>query len=143
MLPLPARETLYSADTASAAGAMGLPPSFATLVQTYFTEYLTQQRALSPRTVATYRDALVHFLQFAEAHLGKAPVAMTLAEITPQLITAFLAHLEEQRHNCVRSRNARLAALRSFLKFAGHRDLSALRIPRSNATGLRTRWSSS
>lgn len=102
------------------------PPSFATLVQTYFTEYLTQQRALSPRTVAAYRDALVLFLQFAEAHLGKAPAAMTLAEITPQLITAFLAHLEEQRHNCVRSRNARLAALRSFLKFAGHRDLSAL-----------------
>lgn len=102
------------------------PPSFATLVQTYFTEYLTQQRALSPRTVAAYRDALVLFLQFAEAHLGKAPVAMTLAEITPQLITAFLVHLEEQRHNCVRSRNARLAALRSFLKFAGHQDLSAL-----------------
>ena len=53
---------------------------------------------------------------------------MTLAEITPQLITDFLTHLEEQRHNCVRTRNARLAALRSFLKFAAHRDLSSLPI---------------
>lgn len=103
-------------------------PSFAALVQAYFAEYLTQQRALSPQTVAAYRDAMVLFLQFAQSHLGTAPVAMTLAEITPELITAFLNHLEQQRHNCVRSRNARLAALRSFLKFAAHRDVASLQI---------------
>lgn len=104
------------------------PPSFATLVQAYFVEYLTQQRAVSPQTVAAYRDALVLFLEFAQSRLGKAPVAMTLAEITPELITAFLDHLEQQRHNCVRSRNARLAALRSFLKFAGRRDVASLQV---------------
>lgn len=104
------------------------PPSFATLVQAYFAEYLTQQRALSPQTIAAYRDAMVLFLEFAQSQLGKAPVAMTLLEITPDLITAFLTHLEEQRHNCVRSRNARLAALRSFLKFAGRRDVSSLQV---------------
>jgi site-specific recombinase XerD len=103
-------------------------PSFATLVQAYFAEYLTQQRALSPQSVAAYRDAMVLFLQFAQSKLGKAPVAMTLAEITPELITAFLNHLEQQRHNCVRSRNARLAALRSFLKFAAHRDVASLQV---------------
>ncbi|UHD14594.1 tyrosine-type recombinase/integrase [Thiocapsa bogorovii] len=103
-------------------------PSFAALVQAYFTEYLTRQRALSPQTVAAYRDAMVLFLQFAQSHLGKAPVAMTLAEITPELLTAFLDHLEQQRRNCVRSRNARLAALRSFLKFAAHRDVASLQI---------------
>lgn len=48
--------------------------------------------------------------------------------MTPELITAFLNHLEQQRHNCVRSRNARLAALRSFLKFAGRRDVSSLQV---------------
>jgi site-specific recombinase XerD len=104
------------------------PPSFATLVQAYFADYLTQQRALSPQTVAAYRDAFVLFLAFAQCRLGKSPTAMTLADMTPELITAFLNHLEQQRHNCVRSRNARLAALRSFLKFAGHRDVSSLRI---------------
>ena len=103
-------------------------PSFAALVQAYFAEYLTQQRALSPQTVAAYRDAMVLFLQFAPSHLGKAPVAMTLAELTPELLTAYLDHLEQQRHNCVRSRNARLAALRSFLKFASHRDVATLAI---------------
>ncbi|NEV65376.1 tyrosine-type recombinase/integrase [Thiorhodococcus minor] len=103
-------------------------PSFAALVQAYFADYLTQQRALSPQTIATYRDAMVLFLQFAQSQLGKAPVAMTLAEITPQLLTAFLDHLEQQRHNCVRSRNARLAALRSFLKFAAHRDVASLQV---------------
>ena len=105
-----------------------LTPSFPALVQAYFGEYLTQQRALSPQTVATYRDGFVLFLEFAEERLGKAPSAMALADVTPELIMAFLEHLERQRHNSVRSRNARLAALRSFLKFAGHRDVASLQV---------------
>ena len=104
------------------------PPSFATLVQAYFAEYLTQQRALSPQTIAAYRDAFVLFLDFAQSRLGKSPAAIALADMTPDLITAFLNHLEQQRHNCVRSRNARLAALRSFLKFAGRQDVSSLQL---------------
>lgn len=104
------------------------PPTFAALVQAFFTEHLTQQRALSPRTVAAYRDAFVLFLDFAEKRLHKSPTAMTLADMTPPLILAFLDHLEKQRHNTPRSRNARLSALRAFLKFAGHRDVSSLHL---------------
>jgi site-specific recombinase XerD len=104
------------------------PPSFAALVQACFAEYLTQQRALSAQTIAAYRDAFVLFLDFAESRLGRSPAAMGLADITPGLIMAFLDHLERRRHNCVRSRNARLAALRSFLKFAAHRDVSSLQV---------------
>lgn len=104
------------------------PPSFAALVQAYFTEYLTQQRALSPQTIAVYRDGFVLFLNFAETRLSKSPESMSLTDITPELIIAFLNHLECQRHNSVRSRNARLAALRSFLKFAGHRDVASLQV---------------
>ncbi|WP_018079687.1 tyrosine-type recombinase/integrase, partial [Thiobacillus denitrificans] len=103
-------------------------PSFAALVQAYFAEYLTQQRALSAQTIAAYRDGFVLFLGFAESRLGKSPVTMALADITPELIMAFLDHLERQRHNSVRSRNARLAALRSFLKFAAHRDVASLQV---------------
>jgi site-specific recombinase XerD len=44
----------------------------------------------------------------------------------PELILAFLDHLEQERHNSVRSRNLRLTALRAFLKFAGRRDVTAL-----------------
>src|ERR1035437_8105214 len=103
-------------------------PSFSALVQSFFTEHLTQQRALSSRTVAAYRDAFVLFLDFAQKRLHKPPTAFLLADITPALILAFLDHLEVDRHNAVRSRNARLAALRSFLKFAGRRDVAGLHV---------------
>ena len=106
----------------------GAPPSFAALVQSFFTEHLTQQRALSARTVAAYRDAFMLFLEFAKARLHKPPTAMLLTDITPTLILAFLDHLEGERHNAVRSRNARLAALRTFLKFAARRDIAAMQV---------------
>jgi len=99
------------------------PPSFPALVQQFFTEYLVSQRALSPRTVACYRDAMTLFLGYATEHLGKSPMAVQLLDITPELVLKFLAHLERER---VRSRNLRLTALRSFLKFAGRRDVTAL-----------------
>lgn len=102
------------------------PPSFAALVQQFFTEYLVAQRAVSPRTLACYRDALMLFLDFAAGKLGKAPTAMRLADIQPDLILAFLDHLEHRRKNAVRSRNLRLTALRAFLKFAGRRDVTSL-----------------
>jgi site-specific recombinase XerD len=102
------------------------PPSFPTLVQQFFTEYLVAQRATSPRTVACYRDALMLFLDFASRKLGKVPTAMRLADVQPDLILAFLDHLEHDRHNAVRSRNLRLTALRAFLKFAARRDVTSL-----------------
>ncbi|HND40652.1 MAG TPA: site-specific integrase, partial [Accumulibacter sp.] len=59
------------------------PPSFPALVQAFFVEHLTQQRALSPQTIAAYRDAFMLFLSFAEARLGRSPALITLADITP------------------------------------------------------------
>ena len=104
------------------------PPSFAALVQQFFTEYLVTQRAVSPRTVACYRDALMLFVDFASHKLDKAPTAIRLADMKPELILAFLDHLEHGRHNAVRSRNLRLTALRAFLKFAGRRDVASLHV---------------
>ena len=78
--------------------------------------------------MATYRDAFVLFLDFAAGRLHKLPTAIRLEEITPALILAFLDYLEHERGNAIRSRNARLAALRAFLKFAAHRDLGALHV---------------
>jgi site-specific recombinase XerD len=102
------------------------PPSFPALVQQFFTLYLVNQRAMSPHTVAAYRDALVLFLDFASQRLGKAPTALLLTDIGSDLILAFLDHLEQQRHNTVQTRNLRLVALRAFLKFAARRDLASL-----------------
>jgi site-specific recombinase XerD len=102
------------------------PPSFPALVQQFFTDHLVAQRAVSPQTVACYRDAMTLFLGFASQQLRKPPTAMQLTDLTPELILKFLAHLERERHNSVRSRNLRLTALRAFLKFAGRRDVTAI-----------------
>lgn len=102
--------------------------SFPALIQTFFTDYVLHQRALSPNTIAAYRDAMLLLLDFAEQRLGKAASKLQLSDFTPELILAFLDDLEQQRHNCARSRNLRLMALRAFLKFAARRDLTALPI---------------
>lgn len=101
-------------------------PSFPNLVQMFFAEHLTQHREVSPQTVSAYRDAIVLFLDYAAVHQAILPASMKISDMTPQLILQFLDHLEQDRGNSVRSRNARLAALRSFLKFAAHRDVSSL-----------------
>ena len=104
------------------------PPSFASQVQQFFTEYLVTQRAVSPRTVTCYRDALMLFLDFSSQRLKKTATSLKLNDIQPDLILAFLDHLERERHNAVRSRNLRLTALRAFLKFAGRRDVASLHV---------------
>ncbi|NDY94372.1 tyrosine-type recombinase/integrase [Wenzhouxiangella limi] len=101
-------------------------PTFQALVQTFFTSYLIDQRAVSPRTVTTYRDAFTLLLEHAERTLGKAPASLALADIDETLILSFLDDLETRRGNAVRTRNARLAAIRSFLQFATHRDVANL-----------------
>ncbi len=75
------------------------------LVQQFFIGYLVTQRALSPRTITSYRDAMLLFLDFARKRVGKMPTALSLADIEPDLILAFLGHLEQQRHISVRCRN--------------------------------------
>jgi site-specific recombinase XerD len=101
-------------------------PSFSTLLQRFFVEHLGRHRAVSPCTIAAYRDTFRLLLSFAEAKIGKAPIALALVDVDTRLILSFLDHLEKERRNSVRSRNARLAALRSFLKYAAHHDLTAL-----------------
>ena len=108
--------------------ATAAPPTFPALVQAFFADYLTQQRALSPCTVAAYRDTFLLFPDFTTVRCKKSPATMTLADITPEVILAFLDHLEHDRQNAVRTRNVRLAALRSFLKFASHRDVASLHV---------------
>jgi len=100
--------------------------SFAALVQLFFTEYLISQRAMSPCTIASYRDSMLLFLNFADSYKGKSPTELNLGDIKPDLILAFLDYLEKERHNSVTSRNLRLAGLRAFLNFAGRRDVSYL-----------------
>lgn len=93
--------------------------NFASLLQRFFTERLIQQKNASPRTVSSYRDTFRLFLQFAQRRLRKPPTRIELADLDTSLVSAFLDHLESDRHNTIRTRNARFAALRSFLQYAG------------------------
>ena len=60
-------------------------PTFATLVQEFFTDYMVQQRALSPRTVASYRDTFVLLLRYA-LQQGKEPSSVELTDISPKFL---------------------------------------------------------
>lgn len=101
-------------------------PSFATLLQRYFADHLMRHRASSPQTIAAYRDTFRLLLRFTEQHIAKAPTNVVLTDLNSGLVLAFLDHLERDRANSSRSRNARLAAIRSFLRYAAHHDISAL-----------------
>ncbi len=96
------------------------------LLQRFFVDHLQQHRSLSPCTISAYRDTFKLLLHFAEMHLGRTPVNLALADLDAGLLLAFFDYLERDRHNATRSRNARLAALRPFLKSAVHYDLNAL-----------------
>jgi site-specific recombinase XerD len=94
----------------------------APLLEAFFSDRLLRQRRASPHTIAAYRDAFRLLLAFAEKHLRKAPSDLLLADLDAPLIAAFLDHLETERGNAARSRNARLAAVHSFFRFAAVRE---------------------
>jgi len=100
----------------------------ASLLEAFFTERLQQQRNASPNTIAAYRDTFRLLLAFAQERLRKPPSALPLADLDAPFVAAFLQHLEKQRGNTVRTRNARLAAIHSFFRYV------ALQEPAHSAT---------
>ena len=90
---------------------------FSKLVELFFVEHLSQQRNLSSHTIAAYRDTFHLLLRFLSTRLRKPIDALSLAALSPEAVLAFLDHLETERKNSVRTRNQRLAALRSFARF--------------------------
>ena len=92
--------------------------TLAPTLEAFFVDRLLSQRNASPQTVKSYRDTLRMLLMFANERLGKAPYKLDVGDITSQLISEFLSNLETQRNNSVRTRNARLSAIRSFFRYA-------------------------
>lgn len=93
-------------------------PDFPGLLQRFFCERMIQQRNPSQRTVASYRDTFRLLLLFLEQHRKKTPASLRMEDLEPETILAFLDYLEKDRKNSIRSRNARLAAIRAFLHYA-------------------------
>lgn len=95
-------------------------------LQRFFAEHLAVHKHASPRTVASYRDTFRLLLQFMQDTTGIAPTALPVAKIDADAILAFLNYVERNRRCSVRSRNARLAALRGFFRFVSLHDPSCL-----------------
>lgn len=109
----------------------GTPMSFPILLQRFFVQRLMQQQRVSSCTVAAYRDSFRLLLSFAHRRIGKQPSDITLQDLNPALILDFLRHLETERGNCARTRNARFAAIRSFMEFVAFQEPSALALAHS------------
>ena len=86
-------------------------------VQRFFTERLANQLAASPNTVASYRDTFRLLLTFATDCLSRQPTDLLVTDIDAELVGRFLDFVETSRGNSARSRNIRLAAIRSFFKY--------------------------
>jgi site-specific recombinase XerD len=98
----------------------------ARLLQRFFCERLIEQQHASARTLRSYRDTFRLLLAFAEQCRHCDVATLCLQDLSAELVLAFLNHLETERHNAIRTRNARLAAIRAFLHYAALQEPGAL-----------------
>jgi len=92
------------------------------LGQHFFAQHLVAERQLSPCTVASYRNTFRLLLGDGQAQTRRSAATQRLEDWDAPHILGFLEHLEKQRHGCVRSRNARLAAIHCFMRFVAQRE---------------------
>jgi integrase/recombinase XerD len=95
--------------------------ALAPTLQAFFTDRLIGQRQASPHTIAAYRDTFRLLLSFASAQLNTEPSKLQINDLDAPLISAFLDHIERERRCGARTRNARLAAIRSLYRYAALR----------------------
>ncbi len=97
-------------------------------VQAFFAEHLCQHKRVSPKTITSYRDTFRLLLTFVKEATGKEPSALHIHDLDAPVVLQFLDYLEHQRGNAIRSRNMRLAAIRTFARFLALRDPESLAI---------------
>lgn len=96
--------------------------TFPALLQRFFTDRLCTQMEASRHTIASYRDTFRLLIRFAGAQCGKPPTKLGIEDLDANLIADFLVHVETTRGNTARSRNTRLAAIRSFFRYVAMSD---------------------
>lgn len=102
------------------------PYTLGSLLEAYFHQRLIAQRKSSPRTVAAYRDSLRLLLTFVAEKKNRPPARLSIEDLDRDTILAFLDSLESARKNSVRTRNARRAAIRSFMNYVALCDPASL-----------------
>ena len=100
-------------------------------VTAFLTVRLPKERASSQHTCDTYAFALKLLLEYASSRFRVAPSSLSIEQLDAPLVLDFLSHLEKQRGNSPSTRNARLAAIRSFMRFLEYRVPALLEQVRS------------
>ncbi|NDV89529.1 tyrosine-type recombinase/integrase, partial [Aurantimonas aggregata] len=98
----------------------------APLVTGFLRDYMPRQRGYSPRSCEAYAISFRLLFDFAAGRLGRRPSALTVEDIDAPTITAFLHHIEKERGNGASTRNLRLAAIKTFMRYVEHRVPEAL-----------------
>ena len=99
--------------------------TLAELLTAFFTRYLAAELNASPHTIVSYRDTFRFLLRHLSESTGRQVSQLSHDDFTPDAILTFLDNLERQRHNSTATRNARLAAIRSFFSYVVNRDPAA------------------
>ena len=107
---------------------MSAPSSLPPLLESFFRHRMVKQRNASEATIASYRDGLRLLILFAAERTQREPCALTVADLDRDLVLAFLNDLETKRQNAIQTRNARLAAIRSFFRHVAENDPASLGI---------------
>ena len=96
--------------------------SLANFMKRFFSHYLPVQKGLSVNTIQAYRDAIKLLLCYAADTLGRPVDRLVVEDITEKVIIAFLDYVEQERGCSSRTRNARLAAIRSLFAFIAREE---------------------
>jgi site-specific recombinase XerD len=106
-------------------------PTLADLLSAFFVRYLAAERGVSSHTIVSYRDSIKLLLKFAASQCGRFVDQLCIEDLTAPLVLDFLADLETNRGNTIRTRNARLAAIQTFFRYVMGREpaLAALCSP--------------
>lgn len=90
------------------------------ILHAYFEDHLKCQKGLLINSIRSYRDTLRLFLLFVSEDSGRKLTRLSPVDLTADRVRRFLAYLEQERHNQVRTRNQRLAALRSLFAYLAY-----------------------
>lgn len=98
----------------------------APLITSFLREHMPHQRGYSPRSCETYAFSFKLLFDFAAKRLNTRPSLLTIEDLDAPLILAFLAHIQQERGNSATTRNLRLAAIKTFMRYVEYRVPSAL-----------------
>jgi len=95
-------------------------------ITAFLRERLPVQRGASEHTCQSYAYAFQLLFYYASERFNVSPSALELEQLDAPLIMDFLEQLETKRGNTASTRNARLAAIKSFMRFCEYREPSIL-----------------